>query len=356
MGGAETALRTLALCAKEAGHNVKVISLKPLGSVGKDMQERGLSVLSFDLAGKWNPLETAGVLARLVQEIEQFSPDVVHAFLYRAIQLCRLAKRRTSFKLITTPHYDLSHKGYFLRLLDRALKNADDISCAESRSTADFLEKKQKYQTDKVRLVGNGVDLAVFCPNENTRKAVREQFGWKKQEVVFCCVARLSPEKNHRLLIDAFSAVQARNPAVRLVLVGDGPEKEKLWALICKKGIEKSVLLAGEVSNVCDFLLASDVFVLVSSIESLPISLLEACSCGKPSIVSKAGDMPRVVMHGQTGFVCAGSDQVLLSALMAELAENAPLRQQMGLAARKRIEQYYPAPEKTYLKIYQEIQ
>ena len=142
-GGAETALRAQALAAREAGHGVKIISLKPLGSVGRYLQSKGLEIISFQMKGRLRPLETAGVLARLVQEIQDFKPDIVHACLYRAIQLCRLAKRRAEFTLITTPHYDLSRKNYFLRLLDRALKDADSVSCAESYATAEFLKKKQ---------------------------------------------------------------------------------------------------------------------------------------------------------------------------------------------------------------------
>ena len=355
MGGAERALLSLARAVEQEGHTVKIISLKPLGSIGREMQSCGLEVSSLDLAGKWRPLETAGVLARLVQEIEAFRPDIVHAFLYRAIMLCRLAKRRIFFPLITTPHYDLSRKNCFLRLIDRALKDADDVSCAESRSTADFLEKKQKYNPDKLRLVANGVDLSQFRPDAASRQAVRKQFGWAEDEVIFVCVARLSAEKNHLSLLKAFAPVYVREKKAKLVLVGDGPEKERIQEFVRQKGLGKAVFLAGEVSDVSQFLLASDVFILLSSIESLPMSLLEACSSGLPCIVSKVGDMPRVVLHGETGFVCNAQDPVVVSALMAEMIENRPLCQQMGRAARQRMGHYYPAPEKIYLKIYKEI-
>lgn len=354
-GGAETALRAQAFAAKKEGHAVKILSLKALGPVGESLRREGLDVSSLELRGKLRPLETAGALARLVREIQDFDPAVVHAFLFRAVQFCRLAKRRIPFKLVTTPHYDLSRKNVFLRLLDRALKDMDDASCAESRATAEYLQKKQKYAENKVRLVTNGVDLEFFRPDADQSARERAKLGFGPEETVFVCAARLSPEKNHTLLLNSFAAVQAKNPAIRLVLAGDGPEKEKLQAFVRQKGLQEKVIFAGEVSNVRPFLLASDVFILVSSIESLPMALLEACSCGLPSIVSKAGDMPRVVLHGESGFVFNGQDPVLLSALMAELAENKTLRKQMGRRARAVMERYYPAPEGIYLKIYQEI-
>ena len=355
-GGAETALRAQALAAREAGHSVKIISLKPLGSVGKDLQNKGFEIISFHMKGKLRPLETAGVLARLVQEIQEFKPNIVHACLYRAIQLCRLAKRRAEFTLVTTPHYDLSRKNYFLRLLDRALKDADSVSCAESYATAEFLKKKQKYAEEKIRLVTNGVRAEVFHPNEQRAVQEREKWGFAPQDVVFLCGARLSAEKNHMLLLKSFASVSAKNPHVKLMLAGDGPEKEKLEAFVCEKKMEKAVFFMGEVSNIYPLLLASDAAILVSSIESMPMFLLEACSCGLPAIVSKAGDMPRLVHHGENGFVCNGQDPVLLSALIAEMAENKTLRKRMGQKSLERIHKYYPAPEQIYLQIYQEFQ
>lgn len=354
-GGAEVALRRLARAALGAGHRVKILSLKPLGALGLQMQKDGWDVSSLELCGKYHPVQTAGVLARLIQEIQHFRPDVVHALLYRAVQFCRLAKKRVSFKLITTPHYDLSRKNYFLRLLDRALKDWDDISGAESFSTAEFLKKHQKYAEKKVRLVENGVDLTYFKPDEAGRRAARDKWHFAAQDIVFVCVARLAKEKNHKLLLQSFAAVYAKNPFVRLLLVGDGPERENLQNFVQKNGLEKGVIFAGEVSNVLEFLLASDVFVLASSIESLPVSLLEACSCALPALVSKIGDMPRAVLHGENGFVFNGKDPVLLSVLMAELAENKTLLHQMGKKSRARMEKYYPATEQIYLKIYQEL-
>ena len=355
VGGAEKAFFSLAQAALHAGHEVKVLSLRPLGPLGRQLQEAGLSVESLDIRGKCRPLETAGALARLIAQVQAFAPDVVHAGLYRAIQFCRLAKRHTPFKLITTPHYDLSRKSYFLRLLDRALKDGDDMSCAESQSTADFLLQKQKYAQEKVRLVANGVDLQMFRPDDSLRAATRAELGFAAQEVVFACVARLSKEKNHTLLLQAFQLFYAKHPQSKLLLVGSGPEQENLHRQVQEWGLEKAVIFTGEVSNVCKYLCAADIFVLPSYIESLPLSLLEAAACGLPAIVSKVGDMPRVVFHGENGFVFNGKDAILLAVLMTELAENADLRQKMGRAARARMERFYPAPEQIYLKIYTEI-
>ena len=103
------------------------------------------------------------------------------------------------------------------------------------------------------------------------------------------------------------------------------------------------------------YLSVADVFVLPSREESLPLALLEAAACGLPAIVSNVGDMPRVVVHGETGFVFNGRDTALLSMLMAELAENTDLRRKMGKNARTRTEKNYPPAEGQYLELYNKI-
>lgn len=355
MGGAETSLRALALAAQTAGHEVKVISLKPLGSVGKEILSRGIEVISLDLKEKINMMETAGVFARLVQEIEIFQPDIVHAVLFRAIQFCRSAKKKVPFTLITTPHYDLSKRNYFLRLWDRALKDMDDVSCAESQMTANFLLQKQHYKKEKVRLLQNGVDTQFFTPDEDLGRKTRKKLGFQSKDTVFICVARLSAEKNHQLVLESFSAVKAKNPKIGMIVVGDGPENAKLREFAYQRHLEKDICFVGEVSNVYPYLLASDVFVLPSFVESLPMSLLEACSCQLPAIVSNVGDMPLVVEHGKTGFVFNGTDPILLSVLMAELCQNKKLRKEMGISARKKIKKIYSNVEEKYLEIYKEV-
>ncbi|MBR3631870.1 MAG: glycosyltransferase [Elusimicrobiaceae bacterium] len=354
-GGAETALYRLALAAKQEGHEVKIVSLKPLGVLATQLKQAGFSVVSLDLQGKFRPIQTTGALARLLKEIEQFRPDIVHAFLYRAIQLCRLARRKTPFILITSAHYNPAKLSFWKRLIDRGLKTEDTISTAESYSTEQYLINKQKYPSGQVRLISNGIDPTVFAPNPAEREKYRNAYGFSDQEVVFCCVARLSKEKNHQLLLQSFAAVHAKNPQTRLVLVGDGPEKPVLEAFLAKKGLNEPVLWAGDTKDVKPFLWAADVFVLPSLVESLPLALLEASLCGLPAIVSKAGDMPQAVIHGETGFVFNGKDPVLLSALMAELIENKALRQKMGENSRTRTIKKYPQPEKIYLKLYKEV-
>lgn len=349
VGGAEKALAELAaFTAKE--HTVKVLSLKPLGPVARALQAAGVEVASLNM--QW--YSQTRIIQKLSAAVEAFRPDIVHAMLYRGIEYARTACAGKGIKLITTPHFDLSKKNFALRWADRLLKDLDTLTVAESFSTARYLVEKQKYQKNKVYLLPNGADEKAFYPDASARAAMRKKYGYTPDNTVFISVARLAPVKDPLILLQAFRNVLRSFPFTRLVYVGDGAEREKLEAFIRQNKLEQTVLLAGEQTNINDWLNMADVFVLPSVEESLPLALLEALRVGLPCVVSDAGDMPLWVEHGKNGFVFKKGDLTLLSCLMAELADSPERRADMGqysLTLAKRMTD----TSKQYQSIYQQL-
>ncbi|MBR5151847.1 MAG: glycosyltransferase [Elusimicrobiaceae bacterium] len=323
-GGAEKALQNLVRFMRK-DNTVKVICLKPLGAVGKELMQEGIEVVSLQMQGAG-----LGTVAKLVQEIQKFQPDIVHALLFRAIEFSRLACAGRGIKLITTPHFDLSQKPLWMRWLDRFLKGIDTVSTAESTSTYSYLLQKQHYRKINTFLIGNSIEKTQFFKDNSLRTSMRRQYRFTPQDVVFVSVARLSPVKNPRGLLAAFLRMFGQCPQAKLVYVGDGPERQLLEKEIEKNKLKDHVFLAGEQQNVNAWLNMADVFVLFSKEESLPLALLEAKQVGLPCVVSNVGDMPAQIEHGKNGFVCKTADETLLTCLLAELYANASLRQQMS--------------------------
>ena len=323
VGGAEQALVSLAKSLVKK-HTVRVVCLKPLGPLAQELLSSGIQVISLQMTGAG-----LGTVSKLVREIETFKPDVVHAMLFRAIEFTRLACAGRHIKLITTPHFDLSKKSYWARSVDRLLKKLDTVSCAESISTYRFLLTKQHYTKAQTELVQNDVKKSLFFKDNFIKSRMREEKKFSESQVVFICVARLAKIKNHQVLLRAFWRIVPSCPNARLVLVGEGPERETLEKFIKTHQLQEKVMLAGEQKNINDWLNMVDVFVLVSTEESLPLSLLEAQQVGLPCIVSQAGDMPARVLHGKNGFVCKANDETLLSCLMTEMYDNITLRHTM---------------------------
>jgi len=320
-GGAENALLSLAIPLNK-NHSIKVVSLKHLGLYSDELKKRGVEVVSLDM-GYWpRPRH----LKQLKKIIADFKPDVVHAMLYRAIQMCRVLKG--DFKLFTTPHTNYQNKSKFLRLIDAALKSRDTLSLAESRSTSDFLIVNQRYNKNKVKVILNSVSGG-FRRDEDARNKLRGEQN-RADKIIFITVARLEKIKGHRFLLDAFAKIYRKKKNAVLWLLGDGTEKENLAALTTALGIKNAVKFWGRQKDVAPFLNAADVFILPSSSESLPLSLLEAAACGLPLIAADTGDNSNIVRHGQNGFICNVRDSVMLSAVMAELADNKKLREKFG--------------------------
>ena len=110
----------------------------------------------------------------------------------------------------------------------------------------------------------------------------------------------------------------------------------------------------GEQKDINDWLNMADVFVLLSKEESLPLALLEARQVGLPCIVSKVGDMPKQITHGQDGFVCNAVDEIVVSCLLTELYENSALRQSMGQKTLEKVQQAVDSSQQ-YEQLYQQL-
>jgi len=130
---------------------------------------------------------------------------------------------------------------------------------------------------------------------------------------VFVCVARLSPEKGHAGLIEAFAAAFAGELAVRLRLIGDGPMRSELQRLCAAQGVAGQVEFLGVLASeqVRGELAAADAFVLASDVETFGVAVIEALACGCPAIVTASGG-PEHLVDGENGIVIPPHDAAAL--------------------------------------------
>ena len=175
--------------------------------------------------------------------------------------------------------------------------------------------------------VPNGIDLARFAGGV-TRQA------WPGAGPLIGTVAALRPEKNIARLIRSFAAANQRVPA-RLVLIGDGPEREALEHLVHANNVRDRVRFAGHVPQPAELIKSLDIFAMSSDTEQMPISLLEAMAAGLPTVATDVGDI-RVMLPESAGpFVTACDDDALSTAMIA-MIERADLRLELGAASRQK--------------------
>ena len=156
-------------------------------------------------------------------------------------------------------------------------------------------------------------------------------------------IGRLSQVKGMNVLLEAFAAVAPRHPHVRLTLVGDGPERPALERQVTDLGLSERVRFLGFVSQqtVAEELDRSDVFVLPSFAEGLPVVLMEASAACLPVLTTRIAGIPELVEDGESGFIVAPGDAESLADRLDRLLADPALRAAMGTAGRARVEEAF---------------
>lgn len=188
----------------------------------------------------------------------------------------------------------------------------------------------------KVVLIRNGIDLTPAPLGDLAAKRMR--LGLSADDILLLAVGRLAEIKNYPLLLEALAGAVQQAPALKLAMVGDGPERTKLESLVARFGLSGRVHFLGERKDVRDWLALGHVFVLPSVYEGISIALLEAMAASLPVVVTRVGGNPEVVVDGENGFLVESGDAAGLACALVALARDRALRERMGLAARARVE------------------
>ena len=181
--------------------------------------------------------------------------------------------------------------------------------------------------------MASGVDARHFRPGPAASEV--EASLPPRPRVVF--TGRLHPQKNLDLLIDAWPGV-ARGSGASLVLVGQGPERDRLQARAASLGVADRVHFAGNVADPADHLRAADAFALPSLAEGMSNSLLEAMATGLPCLATAIGGNTDLLAPGPAGILLPGSDPLAWSDALNRVLKDAAFAAQLGAEARRRVE------------------
>lgn len=346
VGGAEMMLAKLVAGTR---HRVTVVSLTELGEVGALLRGRGVDVRTLGMRpGVAGPLS----FRRLVRLLRALRPDVVQSWMYHADLLGGLAARAAGGIPVawnlrrTTPRVE----GVRLttRLVVRACAATSRrlprriVSCSRAGARA---HAALGYAADRMVLIPNGFDTALFRPDPAARAALRAEWGVDEGVPLLGTVARFDPAKDHRTLLRAFARARERAPSLRLVLCGRGMTagNRVLAGWMDELGVAGACLLLGERGDVARVNAALDGACLSSVTEGFSNSIGEAMACGVPCVVTDVGDSAWIV--GGTGTVVPARDPAALGDAMARLALSPPERRRaQGEAARARVAAEFSLP------------
>lgn len=185
------------------------------------------------------------------------------------------------------------------------------------------------------------------------RETVRKRIALKKDDVFFVAVGRLVYEKGHEFLVEAMSIVAKEEPHAIAGICGAGPLHDQLQTQIERLGLQDKVKLLGQWDEISELLAASDVFVLPSRWEGLPMALLEGMMAGLPVIAARVEGVEEVVQPGEHGLLVPLESPEELAQAILQLLHSPEDRQRMGKAARERVLSSYATDRmcESYLQV-----
>ena len=185
---------------------------------------------------------------------------------------------------------------------------------------------------ERVARIPNGVPVARFAKPPET--GAIPGFERRAGEIVVGTVAGLRTVKNLPRLVRAFAAM--RNRIARLVVVGEGPESERIAAEARESGVAARLLMPGFLADPARWIGHFDVFALSSDTEQFPISLVEAMAAGLPVVATAVGDVPAMVSDDNRPLTVDPSDEAAFAAALDSLADQPNLRRALGAANREK--------------------
>jgi glycosyltransferase involved in cell wall biosynthesis len=220
-------------------------------------------------------------------------------------------------------------------MLGAKLEAADFVACVSHFGRAQAMRTIAPQHWNKLLIVRCALDLSKLPPRQKRPAG---------SPIRLICVGRLSPEKGHVGLLQAYAKARLRGASdSELVLVGDGPERERIEATIRELGLSGSVHLSGRLpeSETLQEVAKSDALVLASFMEGLPVVLMEAMALGLPVIGPRVAGVPELVHEQVHGLLFAPAAWDELADCVYRLLSDAGMRERLGSAGRAQVEREF---------------
>ncbi len=339
MGGADQQLLSAATGLRDRGHEVRIVSLTPLGEMGARARAAGLATESL---GMQRGIADPRGLTRLVRLVRAWRPAVLHSHMLHANLMARAVRLFAPVPAVVSTIHNI-YEGGRLRMLGYRLTNGlvDHVTII-SQAAADRFVGEGIVPASLLEVVPNGVDTERYqSVPPGTRERLRQSLGLGA-EFAWLAVGRFEAAKDYPNMLRAFARVREEQPGAVLLLVGRGSLQVGTEALAAALGLEGQVRFGGTREDVPEFMTVADGYVMSSAWEGMPMVLLEAAAAGLPIVATRVGGNQEVVRDGDTGFLAPPGDDAALGAAMLRLmALPETERRAMGAHGHDHVRQHY---------------
>lgn len=354
VGGAEHFLVQLMRAQIALGWRVGVVTLGEPNPLVHDIYGSGILYRGCDRARLNDPR----LLVDLVAALQRLRPDVVHTHLFYADTFGRLAARLAGIEAIVSTEH--STEGWMLsgkrRMAMRWSARLGHRMVAVSEAVRQTAATRLGIPAPRIDVIPNGIDLE---PLTRAAPLPREEFGLGATDFVVGCLGRMVASKGYDALLRAVAQLVGAGAApqaipVRVLMIGDGPERRALRQLAEGLGLEAHVRWLGFRKDVPQLLKTLDVFALPSSFEGHSIALLEAMAAGCVCLVSDIAEITETV--GEAGVRVPAGDDVAMATALRALWDDPARRARLGQGAQAAVQRFSIATAATrYVALYSEI-
>lgn len=268
----------------------------------------------------------------LIKKKNDFDIIHAHSHLYFSTNLCAFVRKIGSPPLVITNHglNSQTAPAWFQNLYTATgakwtFKMADKIICYTETEKRELVELGIK--SEKIAVIHNGIDTDLFVPGERSTSD-KKQLLW---------IGRFANGKGVDYLIDAFQLLISKHTNLFLIMVGRGPEKERIQNKIRDLGLDASITMKDFIPNseIVQLYQNSNIFILPSLEEGVPRTILEAMSCGIPIVCSKLPQLVDIVNN--CGFLVPTKDPVAIADRVLEIIADSTLAEQLGKNGRENV-------------------
>ncbi|MBI1248357.1 glycosyltransferase [bacterium] len=334
--GAEKQLTLLAKGLPRDQFDVSVCCLTRGGPYEEDLSAAGIPVtvigkkLKIDPAAYW----------RLKKHISEVRPDIVHTWLFAANSYGRKAAQAAKVPHILCGErcvdpWKITHE----HLIDRYLDRFTEKIVVNSSGIVDFYTQKGR-SAEKFVTIPNGIDL-IDSPPQRSQAEIWEELKLPPHAKMMLSVGRLWPQKRMKDLIWATEILKRIRDDAYLVIVGDGPQRERLQKYCDQVTIDDKVRIAGPRGDVLELMKHATLFMLASGFEGQSNALMEAMASGLPVAVSDIPGNRDLIKHDENGYLVGLGQRTEYSRFANFLLEDESLRRRFAEAARKTIAEQF---------------
>jgi glycosyltransferase involved in cell wall biosynthesis len=287
------------------------------------------------------------VVSRLRTMVEQFRPDLIQTHAAKSHFLMRSSGlwKQTPWIAFHHGYTNTDFRSPIYNSMDRWSLQVPDRIVTVSLATKEQLLRRG-VPGHRIAVVHNAVRTRHPVRAEASSRQRKIDLAVSPDEKLILCIGRLSKEKAQMDMVGAILHLRKTRPnlAVRLMILGDGPERERIRQAIQSAGLEKNVTLAGHLKDLTPYYEAADVVAIPSLSEGSPNVLLEAMAFGVPVVATRVGGIPEIVAHEETALLAPAQDVVAMAAGIDRLLSDPVAASAVAGRAFEKVEREY-SPE-----------